>query len=269
MRLVILYRDIDLSDAERTAMQKHFYCTDSRMDIKPGDLVVGRYSMLPFFAEQERDILKVGATLINTRREHEYIADLSQWVPDLEDITPRTWYRLEDLPDDGGPFVLKGKTNSRKFKFDTHMFAATKRDAINVHCLLSDDSLIGQQDIYIRQYVPLVTYMLGIHALPITKEFRFFVCDKKILSGGYYWSSHVEDLKDAGIAIPETSEVPQAFLDGAIARVQARFFAIDVAQTQAGDWIVIEINDGTMSGLSENDPEILYRNLRDHLEVRR
>lgn len=37
---------------------------------------------------------------------------------------------------------------------------------------------------------------------------------------------------------------------------------IDVAQTESGDWIVIELNDGQMSGLSENNPEILYKNLK-------
>lgn len=263
-RSVILYRDIDISQAEQDAMRKHFVCTDSRMDIQPGDLVVGRYSVLPFYAEQERDILKAGASLINTKRQHDYIADLSQWVPDLEDITPKTWYRLEDLPDDGGPFVLKGQTNSRKFRWDEEMFAATKRDAINVHCVLANDSLIGRQEIYIRQYVPLVTYMRGIHNLPITKEFRFFVAHGQLLCGAYYWASHVEDLRELGIPIPSPDEVPRDFLADAISRIgdKATFYALDVGQTDSGKWIVIEINDGQLSGLSENDPDTLYRELR-------
>ena len=37
--------------------------------------------------------------------------------------------------------------------------------------------------------------------------------------------------------------------------------AIDVAQTESGEWIVVELNDGQMSGLSENNPEVLYKNL--------
>jgi hypothetical protein len=47
---------------------------------------------------------------------------------------------------------------------------------------------------------------------------------------------------------------------------RANFYAVDVAQTVAGDWIVIELNDGQMSGLSENDPEILYCNLLETVQ---
>jgi glutathione synthase/RimK-type ligase-like ATP-grasp enzyme len=39
------------------------------------------------------------------------------------------------------------------------------------------------------------------------------------------------------------------------------FYAIDVAETESGDWVVIEINDGQMSGLSCNSPKDLYFNL--------
>ena len=34
------------------------------------------------------------------------------------------------------------------------------------------------------------------------------------------------------------------------------------ARTGAGDWIVVELNDGQQSGLSAVDPEDLYRALR-------
>jgi hypothetical protein len=37
---------------------------------------------------------------------------------------------------------------------------------------------------------------------------------------------------------------------------------MDIAKTQSGEWIVIELNDGQMSGLSENDPNVLYKNLK-------
>jgi hypothetical protein len=102
--------------------------------------------------------------------------------------------------------------------------------------------------------------MTGIHGLPITKEFRFFVAYGEILSGGYYWSSHVEDLPE----VPSASEVPSSFLKEVISKIghKANYYAVDIAQTEMGEWIVIELNDGQMSGLSENDPYVLYGNLR-------
>lgn len=39
------------------------------------------------------------------------------------------------------------------------------------------------------------------------------------------------------------------------------FFVMDVARTEDGKWLLIELNDGQMSGLSENNPEVLYSKL--------
>jgi hypothetical protein len=260
---VVLLRTLPGQDAEEIkAIEKHFPILDSRLDIKPNDLVIGRYSVLPFYEEQHRDILSVGARLINSYKQHRYIANLMNWYEDLKGLTPETWPSLEAAPGDG-PFILKGATNSRKFQWDTHMFAATRRDASLVCTELQNDSLIGYQDIVVRRYVPLKTYYTSFHGLPITKEFRFFVCAGEILSGGYYWASHTEDLKDLHNIVPDWEEVPTSLIDAVISRVgeKAFFYAVDVAQTEAGDWIVIELNDGQMSGLSDNDPEELYKNL--------
>ena len=261
MRPIILYRESrETMDAdELSAAKEHFECTNSRMIIQAGDLVIGRYSVLPFYKEQERDINLVGAKLINTLSQHNYVADMQNWVYDLKDLTPKTWDRLENLPEDCA-FVLKGETNSRKHDWSDLMFAPNKKAAIEIHSKLTKDGLIGYQKIYIRQYVPLKTYMVGIKGLPITHEFRFFVCDKQILCGGYYWSSHVDDLD----VKPDVTSVPQKFLQEVVNLIgdQIRFYVVDVAQTEAGDWIVIELNDGQMSGLSENNPKELYSNLK-------
>jgi hypothetical protein len=258
MRSVILYRGRDFEKEEKSEAEKYFPCVSNRMNLKRDDLVIGRYSVLPFYKEQEIELESIGVHLINSFRQHLYVADISCWIPDLKDITPKTWRRLEDIPEQG-PFVLKGETNSKKFQWDTHMFARNKREASEVHGRLCDDGLVGDQEIYIREYVPLVTYLISLRGLPITKEFRFFICDGKILSGAYYWSSHTDQLP----VIPNPDEVPRSFLDKIINGVgqSIRFFVVDVAQAASGEWIVIELNDGQMSGLSLNEPSILYKNL--------
>jgi hypothetical protein len=261
--VILLRKYPNQNEGEIATMPKYFKVLDSRMDIKPGMLVIGRYSVLPFYEEQERDVLRAGATLINTYKQHRYIADIMNWYSDLEGLTPKTWPSLEAALGNG-PFVLKGETNSRKFQWDTHMFAKDRRAAAEICVELQNDSLICSQNVVVREYIPLYTYMTAIHELPITKEFRFFVAYRKILSGGYYWSSHVEDLP----SVPNSKEVPLSLLQEVIDRVgdRANFYAVDVAQTVAGDWIVIELNDGQMSGLSENDPEILYCNLLETVQ---
>lgn len=258
MSNLILYRGTDFEREEREAASHFFSCTNRRPDIHKGDLVVGRYSLWPFYADQVADIDYVGARVINTYNQHLYVADLGNYVMDLGKLTPRTWRDLTDLPDEG-PFVLKGETNSRKSNWKRDMFAKNKSEAIMVANRLADDSLIGHQKIYIRQYIPLVKYMDGVNGMPVTKEFRFFVAFGHLLSGGYYWQNYIDDIG----GVPSADEVPRDFLQEVIEAVgnQSNFYTIDVAQTETGEWIVIELNEGQQAGLSCNDPYKMYENL--------
>jgi hypothetical protein len=263
---VILFRDTGDWKYESNAAVEHFKVINSRMKVESGNLIISRYSCLPFYKELETDVEFNEAKLINSFRQHRYIADLFNWYSDLEELTPKTWFRLEEIPDEG-PFVLKGETNSKKFLWSSMMFAQDKRTAIEVHSRLCADSMIGDQKIYIRKYEPLVQFMTGLQGLPITREFRFFVAYGQILSGGFYWSNYADqiDAKDMDV-----NQVPKDFLQKIIDRIgkNCNFYVIDVAQTQSGEWIVIELNDGQMSGLSENNPDILYKNLRKVIDER-
>lgn len=262
MRKVILYRNIGhlTSDSEEKSQAETsgFFVLENRTKVNPSDFIIPRYSAWPFYKELYEDVLHIGSKLINNPHQFNYISDLQNWVYDLSDLTPTTWDRLENLPEEG-PFILKGETNSRKFEWNSLMFAKNKAEAIQVHSNLLKDSLIGSQKIYIRKYVPLKTYTHSFMGLPITHEFRFFVCYGEIISGGYYWSSHTEDLPEK----PNVDSVPKSFLKEVISRVgnNNNFYAIDVAQTESGDWVVIELNSGEQSGLSDNLPSVLYSNL--------
>lgn len=227
-------------------------------------LVIGRYACLPFYRELEEDLRLRNSALINTYRQHSYIADMMDWYQDLVGMTPRTWSRMEDVPEDIGSVILKGKTNSRKHLWDTHMFANNREEAMQVYCRLLDDTLISTQEIYIREFVPLKTFFIGLHGLPITEEFRFFVYKGMVLAGGYYWSSHVDDFDDGP---PDVAKVPDSFLEEVIRRVgdKANFYVIDVAKKEDGEWMVVELNDGQQSGLSEVDPDQMYGNLKSSL----
>jgi hypothetical protein len=260
MRPVILYREGDMDSKELAAANQFFYTTSSRMTIQSGDLVLARYCALPFYKEQEYDINYVGASMINTFAQHNWVADLRNWAEELADVTPQTWYRLEDVPKDGA-FVLKGKTNSKKHQWKTSMYAADRNAAIKVYDNLTQDYMIGAQPIYIRRYVPLKTYLIGIQDLPITNEWRHFVLDGQVLTSAYYWSSHVDDLPEA------PKQVDQGWVREVAARTKGhvRFCAVDVAETAEEKLIVVDINDGQMSGLSETIADELYQRLKDAL----
>ena len=240
--------------------------TTSRTLVEPNSLVVGRYSVLPFYRELELDLKAIGSNLVNSYSQHRYVADLRNWEYDLRGLTPKTWFRLEDVPDNVGSVVLKGETNSRKNKWKTHMFAANKREAVEVYFKLADDAGLDGQDIYIREYVPLETYMVDpISGQPITEEFRIFVLRGEVVGSGYYWASHVDQLS---MTLPDASKVPAEFLAKVISLVKDNvpFFVVDVAKTASGEWMVVELNDGQMSGLSCVGATPLYTRMKKVLE---
>lgn len=253
-----------MDSEEMEAAKKHFTCVSLLSDLpRNNSLVIPRYSLLPFMKNIHDEFKSLGVTPINTLASARWIADLANWVEALDGLTPRTWSVLADIPNEG-PFVLKGATNSKKHYWNTHMFAANKKEAIHVYGLLAEDCMIGEQKIYIRKYEPLVTLMEGINGIPVTKEFRLFFYKAKLLVSGFYWQNYVEDLD----FIPEM-DAPEAFVSEIAERVHvesgADFFVIDIGQKVDGSWMVIEVNQGEMSGLSCCDPEILYTNLKKEL----
>ncbi len=261
MSNIVLYRSpgSEFEEEELPSIADNFVATHSRLDVKAGDLVIGRYSVLPFYKELDADIKRIGAKLINSYAEHRYIADISQWAYDLEGLTPKTYSRLSEAPGDG-PWIVKGETNSKKYLWNSHMFAKNRREAAEIVRELQNDGVIGSQRIFLRDYVPLYKLGEGTNGLPISEEYRFFVLYGKILTGAFYWSSHSAELKDAGLyplAVDDAAYWLEAAVLPKIAD-KASFVVVDVARTAKGDWTVVELNDGQMSGLSDNKPEDLY-----------
>lgn len=265
---VILFRGSLAEEGELGALNSYFDVYQNRAKIPRNSTVVGRYSVLPYYTELEEELKFNSSKLINSWHEHRYVADLGSYIEDLQDLTPQTWLDLSETPRNGGPFVLKGETNSKKHQWHTHMFAQTWEDAMHVQMRLTEDSLIGQQRIYVRKYVPLMRLGTTLTGLPITKEFRFFVLYNTVVGSGFYWDAFQHDIVEQGGKIPTVDEVPQTFIDEVIDRVRNKvpFYVFDCAQDENGRWWVIELNDGQMSGLSGIDSMTLYSNMKKVLQ---
>jgi hypothetical protein len=258
MKPVVLFRKHLAEEGEFEVCQNYFETVELRTKCKD-NLVIGRYACLPHYNELAADLCMVGSRLINSPQEHRWIANFN-WYDQLKDYTPRTWFgydfNLSNCCDYNGPFVVKGRTNSKKFQWNKMMFARDKLQATNIACDLMADSYIGEQGIVFREYVPLETYEIGVNGLPFTNEWRMFFHRDILLSCGYYWSiAEKTDYECPPEAIAFATEVAK------IAKSFATFFVLDVAKTEDGRWILIEVNDGQQSGLSENNPHMLYKNL--------
>ena len=261
--MVVLFRagsHLDRSDIE--TLEEYRICCNHcetyqyRSNIPKNSLVVGRYSVLPFYEELEKELESTGSRLINSYEQHQYIADITQWYKDVKEYTPKTFTEWGALGN--GKWVVKGKTNSRKFQWNTHMFADGREQLVRVINRLFDDSFIVEQNLVVREYIPLKKVGEGINGLPITREWRCFFLGKTLIASGYYWASH-----------PECDQGPLPLLGKKFAEEVANivasktnFFVLDVAEKESGGWVLIEINDGQMSGLSCVDPNELYQNLK-------
>lgn len=263
----LLFRRTLAEEDEFEIARKHFgdRVIESRTQIEPGDLVVGRYSVLPYYHELVVDAKQLGAEMLTSYRQHCYVADLREWYQDLEHLTPKTWFSLAEAVASSwpGPFVLKGATNSRKNLWRTHMYAEDKESMRAVYFRLMDDSMISDQGVYIREYEPLVQYGLSLSGIPVSKEFRFFVLKEKVIARGFYWSSQLDLFEDG--KIPDVNEVPEEFIQEVIDAVgnSIDFWVFDAAQRIDGAWRVVELNDGQMSGLSCCSADDLYRGLAE------
>lgn len=224
-------------------------------------LLIPRYSALPYYQELEKDVNNLGGKLINSYKQHKWIANF-EWYEPLKEYTPQSWTddNFFSAPIDK-EYIVKGRTNSKKHQWNKLMYAENKRRALEISGELIQDGLLGEQGIIYREFVPLKTYEYGMNYLPFTDEYRFFFYKDQLLTYGYYWS----------IATNVDRKIDQNGIDFAqdlsvIVKDYVNFFVLDVAQKKDGGWILIEVNDGSMSGLSECKADELYNNLKKVLK---
>jgi hypothetical protein len=259
----ILFRCGLEEENELTVAQSNFHVVKQR-NLCQDSLVIGRYSVLPFYKELELDLKINNCQLINNFMQHKWIANF-EYYEVLKDLTFPTYFE-QDLPylsDSDGPFVVKGKTNSRKWYWKDLMYASTKRKAIEIGGQLLRDSLISDQGVIYRKYIPLKNIEIGINDLPFSNEWRFFFLGKEFVDYGFYWSiaekAHKQELSNEGVEF--------AHYVAEIASQYCNFFVLDIAEKDEGGWILVEINDGQMSGLSMIKVAEFYSNLRRKLKT--
>ena len=141
------------------------------------------------------------------------------------------------------------------------MFTESKAAAPKLGERLKEDSDIAEQGVVYRRFVPLKTFEVGRNGLPYTNEWRLFYLGTTLLDPGYYWS--VGDCVSQATISQDCLRLAQHLAE-IVARF-ASFYTLDLAETESGDWILIEINDAQMAVPSEHDLDQLYGKLRQEL----
>lgn len=255
-------KDYGMSEEEHSVIQEVF---ESRLSntlsgIPTGATVVPRFRALPFGRELEAEAHAQGLTLLNSYRQHRFLADVFAYAPVLEGLTAPV-FDVEDIPNfpEYGEWFVKGETNSKKNQWFDYCYADSRRRLSEVVRNNQLDSIIGSQRIAIRPFERFRKVAEGIDGRTIANEWRVFVLDGEVVSEGFYWENFAYDV-DKGVLEDAGNPDRLELVGEVIGRVgdEARFFAVDVAQREDGSWTVVELNDGVMSGLSMNDPRDVW-----------
>jgi hypothetical protein len=214
-----------------------------------------------------------GVRLVNTPDAYRHCHHLPESYPVIEGHTPRSvWLPVAgevDLervigqlhPFGDAPLVVKDYVKSQKHAWEAACFIPSASDRRAVERVvrrfleLQGPDLAG--GLVFREFVELEP--VGRHPksrMPLTLEYRLFFLDGRPLLGAEYW----EEGDYRG------EEPPVERFAALAARVRSRFFTMDVAKRQGGDWLVVELGDGQVAGMPEKaDIEAYYCRLVEGL----
>jgi len=214
-------------------------------------------------------LLKKNIELINSPTQYKHCHYLPDSYEKIETKTPKSNWTTE-LDNDSilklttefhdSPIIVKDFVKSEKHNWEEACFIPNASDSnkvksiVNKFIELRGDSL--NEGLVFRQFEELE--FLTEHSksgMPLTKEFRIFFANKRIVKVFNYW-----DEGEYGEAKPELED----FIKIAQS-IDSKLFTMDVAKKKNGDWIIMELGDGQVAGLPDNaDKNEFYNNLKEN-----
>jgi len=220
-------------------------------------------------------LLKKNIQLINTPEEYTTCHYLPYSYPFIKEHTPRTvWLELTgainyndvlaltaSFKDD--PIIIKDFVKSQKHHWEEACYIPRASDHDTVTRITAKFLELQGTDLneglVFRKFEELE--FLTNHSksnMPLTKEFRLFFLYGKLIQVFNYW-----DEGDYGDTTPDLS----AFKDIA-QKIKSNFFTMDIAKKKHGDWIIMELGDGQVSGLPDNaDKPLFYKSIKQTLNT--
>tara|TARA_R110002072_G_scaffold288014_2_gene454018 strand:+ start:1405 stop:2307 length:903 start_codon:yes stop_codon:yes gene_type:complete len=216
-------------------------------------------------------LLKKNIELINSPSEYKHCHYLPESYEKIESKTPKSNWTTELNMDSilkltkefgDSPIIIKDFVKSEKHNWEEACFIPNATDSNKVKSTvekfieLRGNSL--NEGLVFRQFEELE--FLTEHSksgMPLTKEFRIFFANKKIVKVFDYW-----DEGEYGETKPELQDFNKIAQN-----INSKFFTMDVAKKKGGDWIIMELGDGQVAGLPDNaDKNEFYNNLKEKAE---
>jgi hypothetical protein len=207
--------------------------------------------------------------LINNPTEYQNCHYLPDSLKYIKEHTPKTVFqKIEDASSidiliekskifNGKPVIIKDYVKSEKHYWDTACYVENSNDTVKltdtINNLINIRENYLNEGIVIREYVELTN--LTKHsksAMPLSEEYRLFFYNNQLLCIFDYWEEG--DYKNKK---PNTTE-----FENIAKKIESNFFTMDIAKDKNGNYIIIELGDGQVSGISKKeDISIFYKYL--------
>jgi len=225
---------------------------------------IGRFGVTTNYDRLYAELQTRGVRLIHSPEQYKLASELTEWYPRIQEYTPRSaWFSEPPSPDVvgelfGWPVFVKGSRQTSRHKAHLSIIHSPE-EFERVAELYRHNPILHWQSFVCREYIRLrpVDGDTG-DKIPPSFEFRTFWFRGECVGAGPYWagvSSYKWTREEEQEALTVAHEVAR--------RVGAPFLVVDVAQTEDGNWIAIECNDGQESGYAGVAPIGLWNNLVD------
>jgi hypothetical protein len=212
------------------------------------------------------DCKNEGVTLVNSPAQQRRASQLQYWHPLIADLTPKSVCfkgrpTIEEVKAHfAWPVFMKGARQTSRHQRKLAIIESDEQffEAIQLY---ARDPILNWQDVACREFVPLRSISQSEaddSKMPRSFEFRTFWWKGQLAGAGRYWwegppYNWNDNEQSTGIALAAE----------AARRVEVPFLVVDIAQTNKGQWVVIECNDGQESGYAGVSPFALWQKIID------
>jgi hypothetical protein len=223
------------------------------------------------YAKLYNELLVLNYELINNPVEYQNCHYLPDSLKFIENYTPKTIFEkykneesIKTLIDksknfDGKAVIVKDYVKSEKHYWNTACFVQNSNDieklSETIKNLMSLRGNYLNEGIVIREYIEL--NILTNHSksgMPLSEEYRLFFYKNEILCILNYW----EEVEYGNM------DIDLKLFENIAKNIENNFFTMDIAKNRHGEYIIIELGDGQVSGLPENaDKNVIYKKISE------
>lgn len=216
------------------------------------------------YGQFHRGLLDRGYNLVTSPAQYAEVSFFPNYYPKIRDHSPAAVWT--DVPDafaawslsrrlGEGPFVVKDHVKSAKHLWHEACFvpknAGREQFEHVAENLKREQGASFHRGFVVKQYVPLKRRGDSPREYPQCEEYRLFFWRQRLLVFAHYHR------------LSEQAPDWAPFVEIA-GRFDAPFFSMDVAQTEAGEWIIVDMGAGEVSALPPNlTPERFYAALAE------